>query len=132
MPGPFEALQKAQTIGAPPGRLTLPSVEDDVALDQPEEWLTGAAPGPIAGLRGALTNLKPDGPLYQTLERAALKSGMGQAGTPGETQLLKQFMDPILGRAPAPAAPAPLPIPAQSKAGWAPWQGLMNLVNREW
>lgn len=54
---------------------------------------------------GAMRQPKPGGVLHQVLERAGLKQGMGQANTPGEAGLLKQF-GKGLGQPKAPPGPS--------------------------
>lgn len=94
----------------------------DKALEQlianPDNWMMGEVSPPMKGLwKLGMRQPKQGGVLYETLERAATKSGMGHKLSPGETRLLKQYTDPILGR----AAP---------KVGMTPTQqGAMNVEN---
>jgi hypothetical protein len=58
----------------------------------PEPALPASPPDMIPKGNGlAPINPKPGGVLYQVLERAALKNGMGESLTPGESNLLNQF-----------------------------------------
>lgn len=49
------------------------------------------APASLARASGAPLSPKPGGVLHEVLERAGLKSGMGETPTPGEARLLQQF-----------------------------------------
>lgn len=96
---PLDALRKAASIGAPPGRVTLPDASMDASIDDPGNWVRGEMPmGPRMPKMG--------GELYQVLERAALKSGMGEAPNAVEGELLQKYTNPLLGKG-LPSHPAP-------------------------
>lgn len=61
----------------------------------------GMAAAPAKALGGAAKALRaprPGGPLEQTLSNAAERQGAGQAVSPGENNLLQQYLAPILER----------------------------------
>lgn len=81
LPAPLRALVEA---AFPPNEVPLPGMA----------VMTPAKPG-LRLVKGAterlVTQPKPGGTLYQALERAAYKSGIGDRLTPGEAGLLEQF-----------------------------------------
>lgn len=67
------------------------------AFGMAPEAAPAAQAAPLAQAPAALRQPKPGGVLYDVLERAGAKQGMGFGNTPGETRLLNQF-NPLKGQ----------------------------------
>lgn len=67
------------------------------AFGMAPEALPELPAAPLAEAPAALRQPKPGGVLYDVLERAGAKQGMGFGNTPGETRLLNKF-NPIKGQ----------------------------------
>ena len=107
----------------------MPNKELEQLIADPDNWMMGEVSPPMKSLwKLGMRQPKQSGALYEVLERAATKSGMGHRLTPGEAKLLKQYTDPILGR----AAPNMGMTTAQQGAmnvenTFKPWRGVEQL-----
>lgn len=116
---PLEALRKASGMSAPPGRVTLPDAAMDASIDDPGNWVRGEMPmGPRTPKMG--------GELYQVLERAALKSGMGQAPNAIEGELLGRYSQPLLQKPELPVIDLEPPRPEGTIGNYDKYSKLME------